>query len=279
MVELEKGIYEDLLALADRFAPRLRRAFLDAIAQLRDNLPEQPSGSAIWQRLQELLMPLVQRVVEALAIGAGARAIEQFPESVRVQLQFDLTNPFAVEAIDGVVTDAVREIANASQEAVQLVLREGFRDGLTPQEMARRLRGSLGLTQRYAQAVDTYRQGLLDQGVSVSRAGELADAYARRLLSLRATTIARTESIRAANAGQQAAWETAVNQKLLDPQARRFWVVTDDDRLCPICEAIPDLNPDGVALTQPFRSAVGELDYPPAHVMCRCAITIHTEAV
>ncbi len=51
--------------------------------------------------------------------------------------------------------------------------------------------------------------------------------------------------------------------------------MTPDDRLCPLCELVPDLNPDGVGLDEPFQTAAGPVMYPPAHPLCRCAVTLH----
>jgi len=54
-------------------------------------------------------------------------------------------------------------------------------------------------------------------------------------------------------------------------QTVRVWIITPDDRLCDICEAIPTLNPDGVGLDEPFLTPEGPVDDPPAHPRCRCA--------
>lgn len=274
---------EQLLALADRLAPGLRVAFLRAIEQLRRELTStevgnliggaHPTASELWHRLQALLDPAVREPITRLLTAAGTQALGELPESVQAQVRFDLTNPRAVEAVDTLVRASVQEIANASQDAVQTILKMGFQQGWTVDTMARRLRAVIGLTDRYATAVEKYREMLLGSQ-NAAKANELADAYARRLLRQRATTIARTESIRAMNAGQQAAWQDAIDQHLLAPDVRQEWIVTDDDRLCPICEAIPALNPEGVPLGHPFQSPLGSLSGPPAHVACRCAVAI-----
>src|SRR6266550_8636058 len=105
-----KSLVDDLLALADRLAPKLRRVFLDAIAALRDELTPttiadllhgaHPTALELWQRLQELLTPPMQDAILAGVVEAGGLTGEQFPPSVQVQLAFDRTNPFALEAVD-----------------------------------------------------------------------------------------------------------------------------------------------------------------------------------
>jgi hypothetical protein len=94
--------------------------------------------------------------------------------------------------------------------------------------------------------------------------------YADALLLDRATSIARTETIAAANEGQREAWLQAEDQGLLNSEeVERVWIITDDDRLCPICEALDGATAD---LGGTFDSEdVGPLTGPPAHPLCRCA--------
>lgn len=278
-----------LLAIADALAPRFRKAFLEAVAELNDQLSTADIIEALgrgdikaleraggWQVFGAKLEPALREAVLTAVTRAGDTAAGRLPASVRAQLTFDRTNPKALEAVDTVVRDAVADITNASKDAVELVIRQGFREGWTPQVMAKRLRDAIGLTERFAQAVENYRAGQLAQDVPQGRADELAAQYADRLLRLRATTIARTESIRAMNAGQQGAWLDAASQGLLDRSGtKRFWVVTPDDRLCPLCEAVPDMNPDGVGLDEPFQTESGAVMFPPLHVLCRCVATLH----
>jgi hypothetical protein len=77
--------------------------------------------------------------------------------------------------------------------------------------------------------------------------------------------------MQAANDASLAAWRQAAADGLVDPaQVRRHWVVADDERLCEVCEPIPNLNPGGVGLDEPFRTPIGALDGPTAHPRCRC---------
>ena len=61
---------------------------------------------------------------------------------------------------------------------------------------------------------------------------------------------------------------------MLPSQTKRVWVLTPDDRLCEICSAIPDLNPDGVGLEETFDTDLGPVLSPPVHPNCRCAVSL-----
>lgn len=285
LAKVRPEAYRALHAIADRLDPKLRNAFLRAVAKLRRSLSGPLVAEAlrtgdvgalrqlgIWDAFQaELKAEALGPMTEAM-FQSGQAAIHQLPASVGVQLRFDLTNPLAVAAINREVRQFLDETVNVTAQGVQAILVEGFRNGIPVPEIARRIRAQIGLHPQYADAVQHYRQGLLDQDVGIGRANALADAYADRLLRLRATTIARTEVIRASSAGQHGLWQTAERQGLLDrTTVKRIWIITPDDRLCPICEDVPRQNPDGVGLEEAFQTDSGPVLYPPVHPQCRCA--------
>lgn len=81
----------------------------------------------------------------------------------------------------------------------------------------------------------------------------------------RANVIARTESMRAANGGQREAWLQAVDSGLLSGRARRTWIATPDEGVCPLCEALDGQTAD---LDGEYPDDGG--DGPPLHPNCRC---------
>lgn len=104
----------------------------------------------------------------------------------------------------------------------------------------------------------------------------MVTAYKRKALKARSETIARTEAIRTANAGQYEAWRQAIASGAVDAAlVRKMWLLAPDERVCPRCRPIPGLNPKrGVRLDQPFKTSNGRIMLPPEHPNCRCAISI-----
>lgn len=98
--------------------------------------------------------------------------------------------------------------------------------------------------------------------------------YQARYLQHRARTIARTESLRAANAGAFEAWRQAIESRLVDASlVRKFWRLHDDERLCRRCRGIAAAVPKlGIAFDALFADPVGRqpMRLPPAHPSCRC---------
>ncbi len=103
--------------------------------------------------------------------------------------------------------------------------------------------------------------------------------YIENYLDYRAATIAQTESVRASNAGLQDAYRQAIARGALPSDAvTQHWKVALDERTCPVCRSIPDLNPDGIRIEQPFISIGGPFTVPPdPHPNCRCSLEIVTD--
>jgi len=106
-------------------------------------------------------------------------------------------------------------------------------------------------------------------GASVAFTERRVEQYSRRLLNQRALMIARTETMTAANEGQRQLWAQAQRQGLLAEDRLKEWIVTPDDRLCPICAP---LQGETAPVGEPFPTTGKQA--PPAHVMCRCAMGI-----
>lgn len=193
----------------------------------------------------------------------------------------------------------VREIDNDTRNTLRGMELWGVKEGLSPPDIARTMRESIGLTQTQAQAVQNYRR-LLETGSTDALQRALRDkrfdvepsalaaltpeqidqrvaAYRRRYLAYRATTIARYETLSAANGGAINAIRASVQAGTLPPTTRVHWMIAHDERTCPRCRSIINLQPDGVALGTPFRweyhGHSGHIQYAPLHPDCRCTNT------
>jgi hypothetical protein len=80
----------------------------------------------------------------------------------------------------------------------------------------------------------------------------------------RAQRIAHHETMTAASEGQRQAWDQATEKGLLTGNEERTWIVTDDDKLCPICKP---LDGEKAPLGGEYQDGI---EGPPAHIGCRC---------
>jgi hypothetical protein len=271
-------------AVADRLTPEMRQRFLAAVQALADSVDVEAVIRAIAAgqvaRAQRLLaftdLPaylqpaalIVRHAILEAATVAAAQLVRQVGISAA---QFSMTNPYAVAAADRMAADFVTNVTAETRLAIRGFIRRAIADGVTSAQTARLLRPVVGLTRRDTQAVMNYRAELAKSGMSGDRAAALTARYAERKVRERAETISRTELIDASSAGQQAIWQEMVARGVLPETFEQEWVITPDDRLCPICAA---LKGQRRKLGEPFVSPYNGMTAmrPPLHPRCRCAL-------
>jgi len=300
--------------VADSLTPDLRRKFLAALDTLKRQIPldtladliDKGAVGDIGQLIAGLdveVRGLIEQVSRKAIQGVGDVTAAGFG------LDFALDNPAVLRWISGNADDFLIGFQGETRKAVTSIVRQGFIEGVAPKPMARQIRRVIGLSDRDSGAVDRFWRKLIDDTDDIPFADRQADRMRNRLLRNRAESVARTETIRAANQGQLLAWEQAADDNLIDPDTtRRVWIATEDDRLCPICavldgqeigftesfdasreatefkiEAAPPVagTPQkdiSVVTTRERRPAKGDRAKaertprtPPAHVRCRCS--------
>jgi hypothetical protein len=89
-------------------------------------------------------------------------------------------------------------------------------------------------------------------------------------------TIARTESITAANQGQLDLWRKGQAEGYIPAHSRKMWIVTPDDLLDPnVCRP---MRGQERLINEPFLTGDGrEVMAPAAHPRCRCALGLVTD--
>lgn len=185
-------------------------------------------------------------------------------------------------------------LAGANRAAIEQVVAQGLQARIPVADLAANLRDTVGLTPLQWRAAMNFRAMLRNNSrealtrelrdkafdASIRRAIEAGTAlpesriermvarYIDRMLESRAGEIAGTESHRAAVEGARGAYREV---ELSGGDVRRFWLTARDERVCPICRAIPGMNPDGVDLDEPFASPYGPISGPEqSHPRCRC---------
>ena len=284
--------------VADAVAPDIRSALDKAMAamlratsvrRIRAALEGGSLESVVraipWEDIQaDLVRRLELAYSEAMREAADAhlrllpvsRLAKASPNDIEAVFgySFNLTNPRAQRFIERNAAILAQDISFEGQRALRSVLVRMFAEGVPPAAAAREIRDIVGLNDRFALAVDNFRRDLGRQGIADDIIGQKVQVYADRLRTHRALTIARTESIRASAEGQQEMWRQAQAEGLLDTnETRRKWLLTADERLCPLCAPIPSNGL--VELDEPFMAGNGaQVMSPPVHPNCRCAVRL-----
>lgn len=192
-----------------------------------------------------------------------------------IDISFDQTNPMAVNWVKNHAAELVTQnIMLTSQQAIREIIQRSFEEGLTPRHAATLIREQIGILPMHAEAVENYRQALIEkfksQGLLTweSDSARLATRYATQMINYRAKNIARTETIRASNQGQKELWNQAIEQDLLrENEWEREWITDETERTCNICST---LNGTRAAMNGTFP---GGYEMPPdPHPSCRCSV-------
>lgn len=224
-----------------------------------------------------------------------------------VSIAFNGTNPRAINYAGERSARLIVEIDAETRRVIRQMVSDAFEEGfvpdasgrfqqirgIPPRQLARRIRGQVGLTTRQYQAVLNLRRELEERaegivrragldlpippgGFSRSQIERISSRYSERLHRGRALNIARTETIDSANEGQRQLWLQAREDGLLTGAEKREWIVTPDDRLCPVCRRMAG---QVRGLEERFDAGrFGRVMGPTAHPQCRCATGLVRDA-
>lgn len=300
----------------DRLLRGAEAEFKASFMELITHISGQISTAEVVALLQrgELGQAIIS--TEKLALGlsgtwaelfqAGGKLSSQFiQDSAAVTVRFDLVNSRAVSAIKQAQLRLIRSITEEQRLVIRDILTRGVTAGINPREVAREIRGSIGLTRYQQGVVQSYRE-LLERGSAQALTRELRDArfdgtvrralregrplpraeidrmvdrYRERWVNYRAETIARTEGLRAASEGVQEGFIQAVEEGTLAPDdIKRTWLTRHDGRAR---EWHLDMHRQERGLEEPFVSGLGNLlmeprdESAPAEetIECRCRVT------
>lgn len=239
----------------------------------------------------------IARPMQAAIIKAGQAEIERITTPARltkatdviVATGFDTTDPRALQWAQEHAADLVTNINAQQQQAIRNVLATSFSDQVTGPDTAARLRTIVGLSTRYATAVDNAHAQNLARNLKAgmpepearAAAYRAAQAYRDRLIRSRANTIARTEIMTAQNTARQLAWTQQVEDGYLSKYSRKKWVAhdtvpgapkkTNRKRLSNPCRICAELHGQTRRWDEPWPKGY---QAPPAHPNCRCVQVI-----
>lgn len=221
---------------------------------------------ALFEPFTEILGRLFARV--------GTLSVRRLPVFTK-QFQAGVFQPGHTRArrwAEGHAADLIVQITDEQRVALRQAVVRAFEEGMPPRVLARDLRQLVGLTRQQATAVVNFRIELTTKGVTEEFIARRVERYAARLLRVRTEMIARTETIRASVEGQMEGWRQSREAGRLSRRLVKEWIVTPDDRLCPICAPLDEVQVDVDGM---FDTSIGRVPGPPAHPQCRCAIGLN----
>lgn len=245
---------------------------------------------------------VIPEVFQAAGI-AESRALSALTPA-RVAAGFNVTDVAAAALMRVNRLNFIREFSRQQRNATRVALTNADLAGQGPRAAARVFRDSMGLTLHQQNAVNSYRalleagsrqalnralrdrrydravQNQNDKPLTPTQIERMVEAYRRKLLNLRAETIARTETLRVGNmARREALLQTLATAEIAPERVQRQWVAIQDDRTRDTHSALhgqlrglnePFESPSGALLMQP-----GDPTAPAAETInCRCTVIV-----
>ena len=266
--------YRVLLKLQDKYAVRLKRAFIYRARQTRKKFDKnltirsmQLGFEAVYNSLR--WEPLFPMPILASAYKETWKKMDVKKEAVVLDAeQFTMPNPAAERWLWTYAGNEVAEITTADKKMIQGILAQGMKDKETYEQTADRLYQSIGLTESQAKAVQNYHDTLVNAGHKPKVVERLTEAYYNKMLSYRAETISITETANAVNAAWTDYVQDASRRGVLpETEYELKWLATPSDRTCDECMSMNGRTGE---------ISTGEIDgkIAPLHPRCRCVLTV-----
>lgn len=301
----------DMTELLDAIEPRLRRRFLEMIDAIRAELSIQSLAAMIREGRIDEAIDVYERASTIFAreltdaFGESATTTGNFvSDALDILVGYDQFDPVAVQYAASNELSVVREFSEEQREVTRRVIAEGVARGTNPIEQAREIREAIGLTTKQEAAVASYRESLenlstnaLDralrdrrfdktveaaiaakENLSKEQIDRMVERYRERYLKYRSEVIARTEALRAVNAGSEEMFRQVIESgDIRHDQVVRTWHTADDER---VRDAHRNMQVAEVGIGEPFVDGdgnqimfPGDPNAPPeTTIQCRCVV-------
>lgn len=249
------------LQLLDDTWPGLGKVFVQAMRRVQSNIALKELRRAIDRgdvqaafdalRMDAATLYALDEAVEG-AFRAGGKyqmdsvisATKRFPQGARIVQSFGGRSERAERIARDLGSRFVTEVLDDTRVMIAETITKGLELGASPNQTAldiagrvvggKRQGGLVGLHSREAGWVQGYRQRLIGKGRPADQVERMARRYSNKLLRKRGERIARTETIKALNAGRQEGLDQLVDTGRLDAdQIEKVWDSTGDARTRP----------------------------------------------
>jgi len=173
VLKARSGGLAEIEALAFKLEANLGKAILDALTAQKgaidvDLIAEALQEGNIGKVLRLLDLPAALAPLEALtpavqagAYAAGGATAAQIALGVKgATFAFNQLNPRLLTWLQTYSLGLIRQINDQTKEGIRQYLLDGMTAGANPKEVARQVKGIIGLTDRQAKAVQNYRKQL-----------------------------------------------------------------------------------------------------------------------
>ena len=237
---------------------------------------------------KKILKPVWEGALEkGRKTAEGSKYLREIPENSA----FLDVNTLVLKWIRKHGAELVTNSTEAQKQAIQWLLAESVNQKMSAEQLAARIRQTIGLTKPQTVANQRYYINVLnmlkkehpdmEEKAVLQRAYTAAEKYRQKQLKSRAFTIARTEIAMAYNRGQDAAVRYYIKLGFMGPKVKKIFVAARGDRACKRCKELDgkSANMDEDITTvysqivrgKKLRRTAGTY-IPPVHPCCACSL-------
>jgi hypothetical protein len=315
----EKEFGESVAALLATMDAKLAHQFLEGLKKVKDDIDIDEIAGFIQDGQYEVLfnkisVELVNKgftgfslvLTDAYLAGGKLAAKLGGPiptSSGELAIVFDAINPKLTQVMSYYKMGKIQQITEDIRESIRRTINDSVNAGMSPKDTAKEIRAYIGLTRQQQQAVNNFKQLLINkpaeamhrelrdktfdtvlarmirnkETIPAQKIEQMVEAYRQKYITHRAVTIARTESIRALNMASRQIWTDLVSEgQVPEENVVRVWLANIDNKTRDSHRA---LHKKRVGLNEAFKSSLGDIMYPgdplasPDNVInCRCTI-------
>lgn len=263
---------------------RVTKIILNAMREARAEMPlnsliQLVSGAPVDKILRSLptepwlkAQVLLRDEFLAEVLDAGSRVKLPAIKKAAQNFVFNRENLAAARWADQNAGKLIVEITQSQRDVVAGLVYGSQVGNYTPAQLAREIRGRVGLTTAQAGWVENKYQWALNSNLSIGMpfdaaeraAASLADRYQDTVHRYRSETIARTEIMRANSEGRREAWNQGLQEGFISPTLMQEWDATNDP--CDDCQALAG---EQIPITAEWADGS-----PPLHPNCRCDLIL-----
>lgn len=233
--------------IADKSLKLLRSEFLKSVTDISNLIPEESVEHLLSLNMMDAIFTVIPfdmwgPVISGNMFNRLRDITREAVDSTFIQkADFDTSpkDPDVLAHLNRVIADLVTEITEEHKKVIRDVIIKSSTGTVSDREIIDTIKRVTGLRSDQLLAADNFRQRMLEKGKSPSEVERMAKSFEKRMLGKRADMIARTESMNAANEGQQIGWDKASRAGAFDrSRASLEWVTAMDDLVCPTCNSM-----------------------------------------
>ena len=233
--------------IADRSSKLLRAEFLKSVVDFNDIIPEESISHLLSLDMNQAIITVIpfeqwSPIITGNMFSRLSDITRAAVDTTVIQkADFDTSpeDPDVLAHLNRVLADLVTEITEEHKKVIRDIIIRSNRQTISDRELIDTIKRSTGLRADQLLASLNFQQRMLEKGKSPSEVERMTVAFEKRMLGKRADMIARTESMNAANEGQQIGWDKASRAGAFDRSTAQLqWITAQDDIVCPTCNAM-----------------------------------------